>query len=235
MDLLAVNDLRVSFDGIEALKGISFGVGRGAIVALVGNNGAGKSTLLKTISGLCRSHAGEILFEGRSITSRKPHEIAALGLRHVPEGRRIFGRLTVCENLDMGAFTRRDRHEVAADLTRVLELFPILKARWNQLAGTLSGGEQQMLAIGRALMGQPRILMLDEPSMGLSPLMVEHVFESILAICDQGVTTLLVEQNALLALSIADVGHVLESGRILLSGPGPSLCDDERVRSAYLG
>lgn len=235
MAVLEVNDIRVAYDGIEALKGISLDLKLGQIVALVGNNGAGKSTLLRSISGLSRPHAGQILLDGRAITCGKPHEIAASGVRHVPEGRRVFGRLTVRENIDMGAYTRRDRSGFVSDRDHVLGLFPVLKERWTQLAGTLSGGEQQMLAMARALVGRPRVLLLDEPTMGLSPVMADRVFEAILAVREQGVTMLLVEQNALLALSIADVGHVLESGRIVLAGSGAALLDDDRVRSAFLG
>ena len=235
MSRLEVQGVHVSYGGIEALKGASLRVDPGQVVALVGNNGAGKSTLLRSISGLCRPHRGDICLDGRSIARLEPHAIVALGVLHVPEGRRVFARLTVRENLDMGAYTRRDRHLLAADLADVLDLFPALTERLNQPAGTLSGGEQQMLAMARALVGRPKVLLLDEPSMGLSPVMVDHVFEAIRTVRDQGVTMLLVEQNALLALSIADVGHVLENGKIVVSGPGASLLDDERIRNAYLG
>jgi branched-chain amino acid transport system ATP-binding protein len=235
MALLEIDDIHVYYDKIHALKGVSISVEQGQIVTLVGGNGAGKSTTLKTVSGLLHPQSGEIRLEGRPLSHLKPHEIATIGLRHVPEGRRIFGRLTVRENLDMGAFTRTDRAGIAADKERMVSLFPRLKERWTQIAGTLSGGEQQMVAMARALMGQPHALLMDEPSMGLSPMMVEQVFETIRTINDEGVTILLVEQNALLALSIADIGYVMESGQIILSGPGPDLLDDERVQRAYLG
>lgn len=235
MCALDVQDLCVSYGGIEALRGVSLRVERGRIVALIGNNGAGKSTLLRTISGLVHPRIGQVLLDGRPITAFKPHAIAALGLRHVAEGHRVFGRLSVRENLEMGAFCRQTRHALADDRDRVLTMFPVLRQRWTQLAGTLSGGEQQMLAMAQALMGQPRVLLLDEPSMGLSPLMVEQVFEIIQGTSAQGISILLVEQNALLALTVADTAHVLESGRIVLSGDADALIDDERVRSAYLG
>jgi branched-chain amino acid transport system ATP-binding protein len=235
MNALEVDALHVAYDGIEALKGVSLAVHDGQLVALVGNNGAGKSTLLKTISGLCRPHAGRILLEGRSILELPPHEIVIAGVRHVPEGRRIFGRLTVRENLEMGAYTRRDHAACAHDFDRALAMFPVLKERWGQVAGTLSGGEQQMVAMSRALVGRPRVLLLDEPSMGLSPRMVEQVFEAILAVREQGVSILLVEQNATLALSVADAGYVLKSGRIVDAGNGRDLLDGDGMRSAYLG
>ena len=194
-----------------------------------------KSTTLKAISGLLHPRRGEIRLEGKKLAHMKAHEIAEIGLRHVPEGRRIFARLTVRENLDMGAFTRNDRVAIAEDKERMVALFPRLKERWTQVAGTLSGGEQQMVAMARALMGRPHALLMDEPSMGLSPMMVQQVFETIRTINEQGVTILLVEQNALLALSIADVGYVMESGKIILTGRGADLLDDERVQRAYLG
>jgi branched-chain amino acid transport system ATP-binding protein len=235
MALLEVNDIHVFYDKIEALKGISVAVEEKQIVTLVGGNGAGKSTTLRAISGLLHPRRGEIRFEGRSLSGMGAHDIAAVGLRHVPEGRRVFGKLTIAQNLEMGAFTRKDRAAIARDRDRMLELFPRLRERYKQLAGTLSGGEQQMLAAARALMGQPRVLLMDEPSMGLAPMLVEQVFETIKLINRQGMTILLVEQNAPMALSIADHGYVLESGKIVLDGPGRALLDDERVKRAYLG
>jgi len=234
--VLSVNNIEVIYDHvILVLKGVSLDVPRGGIVALLGANGAGKTTTLKAISGVLHPRAGEIRLNGESLAHIAPHDIASLGLMQVPEGRRIFARLTVDENLHMGAFSRNDRREIAEDKERVLELFPRLRERLKQVAGTLSGGEQQMVATARALMGRPSILLMDEPSMGLSPVMVEHVFETIRTINRQGVTILLVEQNALVALSIADRAYVLESGRIVLSGSGPELIDDEKVQRAYLG
>jgi branched-chain amino acid transport system ATP-binding protein len=235
MALLEVDDIFVYYDKIQALKGVSLSVEQGQIVTLVGGNGAGKSTTLKTISGLLHPRQGEVRMDGRVLSTMKAHDIAAAGLRQVPEGRRIFARLTVRENLDMGAFSRSDRGGIAADKDRMANLFPRLRERWTQVAGTLSGGEQQMLAMARALMGRPRAMLLDEPSMGLSPMLVEQVFATIRDINKEGVTILLVEQNALLALGIADIGYVMESGKIILSGPGAALLDDERVQRAYLG
>lgn len=235
MALLEIDDIQVFYDKIQALKGVSLEVREGQIVTLVGGNGAGKSTTLKTVSGLLHPRRGEVRLAGERLNELPAHRIAALGVVQVPEGRRVFGRLTVRENLEMGAFSRRDRVGIAEDKARMASLFPRLKERWNQLAGTLSGGEQQMVAMARALMARPRALLMDEPSMGLAPMMVEQVFETIAGINAQGVTILLVEQNALLALSIADYGYVLESGRIILSGKGVELMDDERVQRAYLG
>jgi|SRR5712671_5181074 branched-chain amino acid transport system ATP-binding protein len=235
MALLEIDDIHVFYDNIEALKGVSITVDAKQIVTLVGANGAGKTTTLRAISGLLRPRSGEIRLEGESIGAVAPHEIAGMGMMQVPEGRRIFARLTVEENLAMGAFTRHDRRQIAEDKERMLTLFPRLRERLKQVAGTLSGGEQQMVATARALMGRPRILLMDEPSMGLSPVMVEHVFETIRTINAQGVTILLVEQNALMALGIADVGYVMESGRIVLTGRGADLLDDENVQRAYLG
>jgi branched-chain amino acid transport system ATP-binding protein len=235
MALLEVDGIHVFYDKIEALKGISVSVEDKQIVTLVGGNGAGKSTTLRAISGLLHPRQGEIRFDGNSLAGMGAHDISAIGLRHVPEGRRVFGRLTVAENLDMGAFTRNDRAEIAKDREQMMVLFPRLRERLKQLAGTLSGGEQQMLAAARALMGRPRVLLMDEPSMGLAPMLVEQVFETIKGINAQGVTILLVEQNAPMALSIADHGYVLESGHIVLDGPGRELLDDERVKRAYLG
>jgi branched-chain amino acid transport system ATP-binding protein len=235
MALLEIDQVHVFYDKIEALKGISLAVEEKQIVTLVGGNGAGKSTTLRAISGLLHPRQGAISFAGRKLNGLGAHAIAAQGLVHVPEGRRIFGRLTVDENLAMGAFTRRGRTEIAADKEQMMVLFPRLRERLKQVAGTLSGGEQQMLAAARALMARPRLLLMDEPSMGLAPMLVEQVFETIRSINAQGVTILLVEQNAPMALGIADHGYVLESGHIVLSGPGQDLLDDERVRRAYLG
>ena len=235
MALLDIDGIHVFYDKIEALKGISLSVEQGKIVTLVGGNGAGKSTTLRAISGLLHPRQGAIRFDGREIAGQGAHAIAASGLVQVPEGRRIFGRLTVAENLAMGAFTRRDRAGVAQDQEQMMALFPRLRERLRQTAGTLSGGEQQMLATARALMARPRLLLMDEPSMGLAPMLVGQVFETIRKINAQGVTILLVEQNALQALSIADQGYVLESGHIALSGPGRELLGDERVKRAYLG
>lgn len=235
MALLELANVHVFYDKIEALKGITLSVEEGTIATLVGANGAGKSTTLRAISGLVQPRRGAISYGGTVLGGRQAHEITAMGLVQVPEGRRIFGRLTVDENLAMGAFTRHDRRAVAADRERLLVLFPRLRERLHQVAGTLSGGEQQMVATARALMAHPRMLLMDEPSMGLAPMLVEQVFETIRTINADGVTILLVEQNALMALSIADHGYVLESGQIVLSGPGRDLLDDERVRHAYLG
>jgi len=234
MALLEIDDIHVFYDNIEALKGVSIKVEKGQIVTLVGANGAGKTTTLRAVSGLLHPRVGDIRFAGASLRDVPPHEIAAMGVRHVPEGRRIFVRLTVAENLAMGAFSRRGR-EVAEDRERMLTLFPVLRERLGQIAGTLSGGEQQMVATARALMGRPRVLLMDEPSMGLSPVMVERVFETIKAINEQGVTILLVEQNAVMALDIADDAYVMESGRVVLAGRGKDLLDDEKVQRAYLG
>jgi branched-chain amino acid transport system ATP-binding protein len=235
MALLEIDDIHVFYDKIEALKGISLVVDQGKIITLVGGNGAGKSTTLRAISGLLHPRQGTIRFDGRVLAGMGAHDIASIGVVHVPEGRRIFGRLTVSENLDMGAFTRHDRRAIGEDKEQMLVLFPRLRERLKQVAGTLSGGEQQMLAAARALMARPRVLLMDEPSMGLAPMLVEQVFETIKRINAQGMTILLVEQNAPMALGIADHGYVLESGRIVLEGPGRDLLDDERVQRAYLG
>jgi branched-chain amino acid transport system ATP-binding protein len=235
MAILEIDDIHVFYDNIEALKGVSLNVESGQIVTLVGANGAGKTTTLKAVSGLLHPRRGDIRFDGASLSDVPPHRVAALGVRHVPEGRRIFARLTVAENLAMGAFAQRSRKAVTEDRERMLTLFPVLRERLNQVAGTLSGGEQQMVATARALMGRPQLLLMDEPSMGLSPLMVERVFETIRTINEQGVTILLVEQNAVMALDIADEAYVMESGRIVLAGRAEDLLDDERVQRAYLG
>ena len=232
--MLEVRDLHVSYGEIRALKGVSFGVGQGEVVALLGNNGAGKTTTLRAVSGMLAAREGNVLFEGTSLLGVASHAIVRLGITHVPEGRRIFNRLSVVENLEMGAFTRSDAG-VREDIDRVFSIFPRLKERRDQVAGTLSGGEQQMLAIGRALMAKPRLLLLDEPSMGLAPVLVEQIFETVLTINKQGVTILLVEQNAAMALSIAGRGYVLETGGIVLEGTARDLADNPEVRRAYLG
>jgi branched-chain amino acid transport system ATP-binding protein len=233
--LLRLEDVYTYYGSIAALKGVSLTVQAGEIVALIGANGAGKTTTLRTICGLVRPRQGMVLLEGRRIDGLPPHRIAALGLAHVPEGRRLFPRMTVLENLEMGAFTRQDRAAVQADLERVFELFPRLRERAKQKAGTLSGGEQQMLAIGRALMARPRLLLLDEPSMGLAPMLVETIFATLVEINQQGVTILLVEQNAHMALEIATRGYVLETGRVALADRAEQLRRDESVQRVYLG
>jgi len=232
--MLEVQEIQVYYGKIHALKGISLQVGKGEIVALLGNNGAGKTTTLKTISALLRPRSGQVQLEGERIHELSPHEIVARGVAHAPEGRKIFNRLTVTENLEMGAYLRSDA-AIAEDMERVFSLFPRLKERRAQVAGTLSGGEQQMLAIGRALMARPRILLLDEPSMGLAPILVEQIFETVKDINQQGTTILLVEQNAAMALSIAHRGYVLETGSIALGGSAVELQEHPDVRRAYLG
>jgi branched-chain amino acid transport system ATP-binding protein len=235
MALLEIDDIRVFYDNIEALKGVSIAVEEHQIVTLVGANGAGKTTTLRAISGLLHPRLGDIRFNGESLADVPPHEISQMGIVQVPEGRRIFAKLTVDENLHMGAFARKDRAGIAEDKERMMTLFPRLKERLKQVAGTLSGGEQQMVATARALMARPRVLLMDEPSMGLAPQLVEQVFQTIRAINKQGVTILLVEQNALAALNVADYAYVLESGKIALTGRGSELIDDEKVQRAYLG
>jgi branched-chain amino acid transport system ATP-binding protein len=232
--MLEVENIQVFYGKIHALKGISLQVDQGEIVALLGNNGAGKTTTLKTISGLLRPRTGRILLEGRAINEVPPHEIVSLGVAHAPEGRKIFNRLTVTENLEMGAYLRSDG-SIGEDIERAFTLFPRLKERRAQVAGTLSGGEQQMLAIGRALMARPRILLLDEPSMGLAPILVEQIFQTVEDINRQGTTILLVEQNAAMALSIAHRGYVLETGNIALQGSAVELQEHPDVKRAYLG
>jgi len=232
--MLEVENLQVFYGEIHALKGISLQVGQGEIVALLGNNGAGKTTTLRTISALLRPRRGRVLLEGQPIHGLPPHEIVSRGVAHSPEGRKIFNRLTVTENLEMGAYLRSDG-TVAEDMDRVFALFPRLKERRTQVAGTLSGGEQQMLAIGRALMARPRILLLDEPSMGLAPILVEQIFQTVEDINRQGTTILLVEQNASMALSIAHRGYVLETGAIALTGSAAELQEHPEVKRAYLG
>jgi branched-chain amino acid transport system ATP-binding protein len=231
--LLEVEDLRVAYGGIEALRGISFTVDEGEIVTLLGANGAGKTTTLRTVSGLLRPKSGLVTFDGHRLDSVPAHQIVRLGLGHVPEGRRIFPRMTVRENLLMGAYYRNDN--LHGDMDRVFELFPVLRERVAQDGGTLSGGEQQMLAIGRALMSRPRLLLLDEPSMGLAPMIVGRIFDIIREINENGTTVLLVEQNAAQALRLAGRGYVLETGEIVMSDAASSLLADDRVRAAYLG
>ena len=233
--MLEVKDLEVYYGAINAVKGISLRVEDGQIVTLIVSNGAGKSTTLHTISGLIKPRSGNILFDGTDITGTPAHKIVASGLVQVPEGRHVFANMSVMENLDMGAYLRKDKDGIEKDKKKVFELFPRLFERKNQLSGTLSGGEQQMLAMGRALMERPRVLLLDEPSMGLAPLLVKEIFSIIKTINEEGTTVLLVEQNANMALSIADYAYVLETGRITLSGPAADLSASEAVRKAYLG
>ncbi|WBB60005.1 ABC transporter ATP-binding protein [Streptomyces sp. WMMC500] len=233
--LLQVDDLKVAYGKIEAVKGISFSVQKGEVVTLIGTNGAGKTTTLRTLSGLLKPAGGKIFFDGQPLDGIGAHKIVAMGLAHSPEGRRLFPRLTITENLQLGAFLRKDTAGIEQDITMCYELFPILGERRKQAAGTLSGGEQQMLAMGRALMSRPKLLMLDEPSMGLSPIMMQKIMDTIRELKSQGTTILLVEQNAQAALSIADHGHVMEVGKIVLSGTGEELLHDESVRKAYLG
>ncbi len=233
--MLEVRDLRVAYGKIEAVKGISFKVDVGQVVTLIGGNGAGKTTTLRTLSGLLPVLGGEIYFEGARLNGLPAHEVVKRGIAHSPEGRKIFPRMSVAENLELGAFTRTDRAGIDADIAHVYELFPVLGERSTQAAGTLSGGEQQMLAMGRAMMSRPRLLMLDEPSMGLSPIMMERIFSTIRTLKDQGTTILLVEQNAQAALSLADYGYVIETGEIRLSDEGQKLLHNDEVRKAYLG
>lgn len=232
--MVQVHDLQVYYGAIHAIKGVSFEVYPGEIVTLIGANGAGKSTILKTISGLLRPKSGTIEFEQQDITQTLPHHLVQKGIAHCPEGRRIFAQLSVEENLDMGGYVRKS-HEQHETMSLIYDSFPRLKERRNQRAGTLSGGEQKMLAMGRSLMSQPRLLMLDEPSMGLAPILVEQIFDMIQKLHDQKMTILLVEQNAQMALSIADRGYVLETGRVLLQGSGNDLLHNELVNEAYLG
>ena len=233
--MLTVNDINVFYGAIHAIKGVSLEVNEGEIVTLIGANGAGKSTILRTISGLLKPKTGSIQFEGQEIAGMPAHEIAKTGISQVPEGRRIFAEMSVLENLELGAFTRKDKDGIKADMELVFERFPRLKERIGQLAGTLSGGEQQMLAMGRALMSRPRLLLLDEPSMGLAPLLIKESFAIIQDINKTGTTVLLVEQNANMALSIAHRAYVLETGRITLSGDAKELAASDEVRKAYLG
>jgi branched-chain amino acid transport system ATP-binding protein len=232
--LLVLDQVHTYYGHIHALQGVTIKVDKGEVVTLIGANGAGKTTTLKTISGLLHPRSGSVTFEGRDISKTEPHNLVRAGIGHAPEGRRIFSRLTVFENLQMGAFTR-DQKTIDGDLERVMTLFPRLRERTNQQGGTLSGGEQQMLAIGRALMSQPRVLLLDEPSLGLAPILVQQIFSIIKEINAQGTTILLVEQNALQALSVANRGYVLQTGNVVLSGSATSLRENETVRKAYLG
>jgi branched-chain amino acid transport system ATP-binding protein len=235
MALLELRDVHTYYGAIHALRGVSLSVDEGEIVTLIGSNGAGKSTTLRTISGLIRPRQGEISLRGQRIDGRPPHEIVQLGVCQSPEGRRVFPRMSVHENLELGAFSRRDKAGIATDFERVFDLFPRLRERSAQRAGTLSGGEQQMLAIGRALMAAPRVLLLDEPSMGLAPILVEQIFDIIRTINAQGTTVLLVEQNALMALGIAHRGYILQTGEIVLSQDAATMRQNEAVRKAYLG
>ena len=235
MSMLEIKDLEVYYGMIQAIKGISFTVNEGEVIALIGANGAGKTTTLQTITGMLSPKKGSILFEGTDITKIPGHKIVSMGMAHVPEGRRVFAELSVLANLKLGAYTRKDKKEIADSLERVYASFPRLKERQNQLAGTLSGGEQQMLAMGRALMSKPRIILMDEPSMGLSPIFVEEIFRIIQEISASGTTVLLVEQNAKKALSIADRAYVLETGKIVLEGKAEDLLNDDSIKKAYLG
>ena len=235
MSTLKVTDLQVYYGVIQALKGISFEVNEGEVIALIGANGAGKTTILHTVTGLINQKAGKIEFEGKDISHIPAYKIVAEGMAHVPEGRRVFAELSVYDNLMMGAYTRKDKKEIAETLAMVYKRFPRLEERKKQMAGTLSGGEQQMLAMGRALMSKPKIILMDEPSMGLSPIFVNEIFDIIKAVSASGTTVLLVEQNAKKALSIADRAYVLETGKIILEGDAKVLMNDERVKKAYLG
>lgn len=235
MAMLEVKDIEVFYGVIQAIKGISFEVNEGEVIALIGANGAGKTTTLHTITGLLQPKKGSIMFEGKDITKIPAHKIVSLGMAHVPEGRRVFGELTVYENLKMGAYTRKDKAEIQETLEMVYKRFPRLEERKNQLAGTLSGGEQQMLAMGRALMSHPKIIVMDEPSMGLSPIFVNEIFQIIQDVSESGTTVLLVEQNAKKALSIADRAYVLETGKIVLEGGAKELMNNDSIKKAYLG
>ncbi len=234
-NVLEVKGVDVSYGDVRALWDVSLAVEKGTIVALVGANGAGKSTLLKTISGVCRAAKGEMLLSGKSIAAFKPQEVVEAGVSHVPEGRRLFSTLSVLENLRLGAYPPRARSRTSESLSRVFDLFPVLRSRQNQKAGSLSGGEQQMLAIGRAMMSEPLVLMLDEPSLGLSPIMVKMMFDLVVELNKQGITMLLVEQNVRQALKIANAAYVLKNGRIVLSGAGEELLADPEVQKAYIG
>ena len=235
MAMLEVKDLEVYYGMIQAIRGISFEVNEGEIVSLIGANGAGKTTILHTITGLLSPKKGSVLFEGKEITKIPAHKIVSLGMAHVPEGRRVFAQLSVYQNLKMGAYTRKDKDELEKTLETVYKRFPRLEERKNQLAGTLSGGEQRMLAMGRARMAHPRIILMDEPSMGLSPLLVKEIFTTIEEVNREGVTILLVEQNAKMALSIANRAYVLETGDVVMEGEGQAMLRDDNVRKAYLG
>lgn len=235
MAMLEIKDIEVYYGMIQAIKGISFEVNEGEVIALIGANGAGKTTTLHTITGLLSPKKGSVIFEGKDITKVPAHKIVSLGIAHVPEGRRVFAELTVYENLKMGAYTRKDKDEIEKTLEMVYKRFPRLEERKNQLAGTLSGGEQQMLAMGRALMSHPKIIVMDEPSMGLSPILVNEIFDIIQEVSKSGTTVLLVEQNAKKALSIADRAYVLETGKIVLEGDAKVLMNDDSIKKAYLG
>lgn len=235
MAMLEVKDLEVNYGMIRAIKGISFEIEKGEIIALIGANGAGKTTTLHTISGLIKPKAGSVIFNGVDIVKVPCHKIVSMGMAHVPEGRRVFSQFTVLQNLKMGAYTRSDKDEIAETLQKVYKRFPRLEERKNQLAGTLSGGEQQMLAMGRALMSKPDLVLMDEPSMGLSPILVKEIFSIIEALHESGTTILLVEQNAKMALSIADRAYVLETGIISMSGKASEMLEEERIKTAYLG
>ena len=235
MAMLEVKDLEVYYGVIQAIKGISFEVNKGEVIALIGANGAGKTTTLHTITGLLSPKKGHVLFEGKDITKVSAHKIVSMGMAHVPEGRRVFAELSVYENLKMGAYTRKDKNEIEESLANVYKRFPRLEERKNQMAGTLSGGEQQMLAMGRALMSKPKIILMDEPSMGLSPILVNEIFDIIRAVSESGTTVLLVEQNAKKALAISDRAYVLETGKIVLEGNAKDLLEDDSIKKAYLG
>ena len=235
MAMLEIRDLEVFYGMIQAIKGVSFEVNEGEVIALIGANGAGKTTILHTITGLLTPKKGQVIFEGQDITKVPAHKIVSLGMAHVPEGRRVFSHLSVYQNLKMGAYTRKDKDEIEKTLETVYKSFPRLEERKNQIAGTLSGGEQQMLAMGRALMSHPRIILMDEPSMGLSPILVNEIFDIIQSVSASGTTVLLVEQNAKKALSIADRAYVLETGNIVMSGDAKELMNDDSIKKAYLG
>ena len=235
MSMLKVTDLEVYYGVIKAIKGVSFEVNQGEVIALIGANGAGKTTILHTVTGLIQPKHGKIEFEGNDITKTPAHKIVSMGMAHVPEGRRVFAQLSVYENLKMGAYTRKDKNEIEETLATVYKRFPRLEERKNQMAGTLSGGEQQMLAMGRALMSKPKIILMDEPSMGLSPIFVNEIFSIIQDVSADGVTVLLVEQNAKKALSIADRAYVLETGKIVLDGNAKELMNNDSIKKAYLG
>jgi branched-chain amino acid transport system ATP-binding protein len=235
MAMLEVHDIEVYYGMIQAIKGLSFEVNEGEVISLIGANGAGKTTILHTITGLLQAKKGNIIFEGKDITKTPAHKIVSMGMAHVPEGRRVFAELSVLENIKMGAYTRKDKNEIQESIEMVYKRFPRLEERKNQLAGTLSGGEQQMLAMGRALMSKPRIILMDEPSMGLSPIFVNEIFDIIREVSEAGTTVLLVEQNAKKALSIADRAYVLETGKIVKTGKASDLLNDESIKKAYLG
>lgn len=235
MSMLEVKDIEVYYGMIQAIKGVSFHVEEGEVIALIGANGAGKTTILHTVSGLLAPKKGSILFEGKELTKTPGHKIVSMGMAHVPEGRRVFAQLSVLQNLKMGAYTRKDKNEIDETLKTVFKHFPRLEERQNQLAGTLSGGEQQMLAMGRALMSHPKLILMDEPSMGLSPIFVNEIFNIIQEVSKMGTTVLLVEQNAKKALSIADRAYVLETGNIVLEGQASDLLNDDSIKKAYLG